>query len=152
DRVTGQLLWSVDFDQDPHPAFNLFWDFDRAGTNLIVVGTHRTIEGTSNLVLRDYRASDGRLKWETIEPNLFAGQVEIANGLVYVGTGNVLAAYRLADGTALWKITGASFFTSAFAASEDALISSVLTSAGTTIERRDPFTGALVWQAPLPST
>jgi len=77
DRATGAILWSATLDALPVPAIDsVFLDFDRTGTDLIVVGQRERLSDSSNtLILRDYRVSDGHLKWERIEPDRVGSHV-----------------------------------------------------------------------------
>jgi len=164
-RTTGDVLWSAQLDTASIPpplADAFFWDFDRSGTDLIVAGERRPlISGVDFLVLRDYRVSDGHLKWETLEPNLGGPfQVQLENGFVYVSGrvngspfGGFMAAYRLTDGVLAWNAPAGSD-RPMFTASEAGvfIVSTFPVLVQTTIiERRDPSTGVLVWRQTIPS-
>ena len=157
DRATGNLLWAAPLDpmpvsKDDIGPDNIFWDFDRSGTDVIAVG-ERQLLGQSRLILRDYRVSDGRLKWETVEPNSNGPfHVQLANGLVYVsGHPAFIAAYRLTDGVSVWSDRGTLADIPVFTVSGPDLFLSVGSPPFLPIiQRRDALTGALVWRSVIP--
>ena len=154
DRETGNLLRTTLLEGPQMlPITNsIFWDFDRTGTDLVVVGTQERI-GVPTLVLQDYRVSDGQLKWETIEPNSAARSVQLANGLVYVSNGG-MAAYSLMNGASVWKTANVATDFPIFTVSGAALFLSSrvdVVQGNYALERRNPFTGALIWHTPIPA-
>jgi len=156
DRTTGNLLWTAQLEPipqpigDPNGSNNIFWDFDRSGTDVIVVGQRQTPAHPglmSTMIVRDYRVSDGQVKWEVIEPNRTPTHTQLANGLVYVSGDSFIAAYALANGASVWQAAGGA---SAFTASGTGIFLTD-SSPAPMLVRRHPFTGALVWQSPIPS-
>ena len=127
---------------------SIFWGFDRSGTDLVVVGTQQGVSGLT-LILRDYRVSNGELKWETLEPNTFGKSVQLGNGFVYLSSDGRMAAYSLINGALVWKTGGLSTDAPIFTVSDTALFLSFRTDnvqGNYALERRDPFIGALVCQ------
>jgi PQQ-like domain len=158
DASTGAALWNTTIAiEGSHVEL---WDVDDAGRNIILVGTQDPGDTPAgpvrHLFVRSYRLRDGELRWEVIEPTVFARVLLVQNGLAVVGgfepkPGNpsssqsFLTAYRVADGLRQWKaesVQPGAFLS--LAATTTALIAG---GAGD-IEAHDPLTGNRLWSSP----
>ena len=156
DRATGHLLQTTILEGPVGVPIteSVFWDFDRSGTDLVVAGT-QSRAGEGKLILRDYRVSDGQLKWETIVPSSpTETTIQLANGLIYVSDQFAMAAYTLRNGALAWQVTHLGTDAPVFAVTDTAVFLSFRIDnlqGNYAVERRNPFTGALVWRTLIPA-
>ncbi len=121
------------------------WSGDRDGWRAVTAG-EQLIFGMSKSAIEAHDEATGALRWTTpiSEAPIY---VVVERGWLIVGDGQLLTAYRAADGTVVWRLDLGARVTTRPAVGAAVVLVGL---ASQDMAAVDLKTGSLVWKAPLP--
>jgi outer membrane protein assembly factor BamB len=102
--LTGALIWKKQFGSTiaPQPTLGIYNGGQTVANGVLYVGVMRTFVA-SDLYALD--AGTGAILWRTTVGSLYMETPAVANGMIYLGSGDTVYALNATTGAIVWQVT-----------------------------------------------